>query len=53
MFSKKPVPIPVTLGDCLLLSQMGYEVEINDGRFVNVSKRKWGAIRKKKELQPC
>ena len=35
---KKPMPMPVNLNDCVLLWQMGYRVEINDGRVVNVIK---------------
>lgn len=40
MFSaknKRP-PIPVTLNDCVLLWQMGYRTEVNDGRIVTVAK---------------
>ena len=36
---KKPkMPMPVTLNDCLLLWQMGYRTEVNDGRIVTVAK---------------
>ena len=35
---KKQMPKPVNLNDCILLWQMGYRVEINDGRVVNVIK---------------
>ena len=28
---KRSMPLPVTVGDCLLVSQMGFEVEVNDG----------------------
>jgi len=35
--NKRP-PIPVTLNDCLLLWQMGYRTEVNDGRIVTVVK---------------
>lgn len=35
---RKPMPPPVTLNDCLLLWQMGYRTEVNDGRFVTVAK---------------
>jgi len=39
LFTKKtPMPLPVTLNDCLLLHQMGYRVEINDGRVTAVVK---------------
>ena len=33
-------PMPVTINDCLLLWQMGYRVEINDGRVVEIRKEK-------------
>lgn len=35
---KKKMPLPVTINDCLLLWQMGYRVEINDGRVTAVVK---------------
>ena len=35
---KKPMPMPVNLNDCVLLWQMGYRVEINDGRYITVAK---------------
>ncbi len=35
---KKRMPMPVTINDCLLLWQMGYRVEINDGRVTAVVK---------------
>ena len=38
LFTKTPMPLPVTLNDCLLLHQMGYRVEINDGRVTAVVK---------------
>ena len=38
---KKPrMPMPVTINDCVLLWQMGYRVEINDGRVTAVVKDK-------------
>jgi len=37
MFKKK-MPMPVTINDCVLLWQMGYRVEINDGRVTAVVK---------------
>ena len=37
MFKKK-MPMPVTLNDCYLLYQMGYAVQINDGRVTAVVK---------------
>ena len=37
MFKKK-MPMPVTINDCVLLWQMGYRVEINDGRYITVAK---------------
>lgn len=38
MFKKQKMPMPVNLNDCLLLWQMGYRVEINDGKVVAVVK---------------
>jgi len=36
---KKPrMPMPVTINDCVLLWQMGYRVEIHDGKIVAVVK---------------
>jgi len=35
---KLKMPMPVTINDCLLLWQMGYRVEINDGKVVAVVK---------------
>ena len=35
---RKQVPKPVNLNDCVLLHQMGYRVEINDGRVTAVIK---------------
>lgn len=37
---KLRMPMPVTINDCLLLWQMGYRVEINDGRVVEIRKEK-------------
>jgi len=37
---KRPMPIPETLNDCVLLHQMGYRVEINDGRVIAVAREK-------------
>ena len=34
---KLRMPMPVTINDCLLLWQMGYRVEINDGRYITVA----------------
>ena len=33
-----PMPMPVTINDCLLLYQMGYAVIIHDGKVVAVVK---------------
>lgn len=33
------IPIPVTISDCNLLYQMGYEVEISNGCVSQISKR--------------
>ncbi|HHV99984.1 MAG TPA: hypothetical protein GXX36_10530 [Clostridiaceae bacterium] len=41
---RKPMPMPITLNDCLLLWQMGYRVEVNDGKVMAVVKE-----RKKRE----
>jgi hypothetical protein len=36
---KKPrMPMPVNLNDCMLLMQMGYAVQINDGKVSAVVK---------------
>lgn len=35
---KKEIPTPVNLNDCVLLWQMGYRTEINDGRYITVAK---------------
>ena len=35
---KLKMPMPVTINDCVLLWQMGYRVEINDGRYITVAK---------------
>lgn len=35
---KKKMPLPVNLNDCVLLWQMGYRVEINDGKVKAVVK---------------
>jgi len=41
LFRRKPkMPMPVTINDCLLLWQMGYEVQVNDGLVIAVTKRK-------------
>ena len=46
MFSKnKRPPIPVTLNDCLLLWQMGYRTEVNDGRIVTVAKEQKNGLK--------
>ena len=33
-----PIPTPVNLNDCVLLWQMGYRVEVNDGKYIKVAK---------------
>ena len=35
---RRKMPMPETLNDCVLLHQMGYRVEINDGKVVAVAK---------------
>lgn len=37
---KRIMPQPVTVSDCLLLHQMGYEVEISGGTVLRVKKKK-------------
>jgi len=32
------MPKPVNLNDCVLLYQMGYRVEVNDGKYITISK---------------
>jgi len=39
---KKKMPMPVTVNDCLLLWQMGYTVQIHDGKVKNIKKMKKG-----------
>jgi len=36
---KTQVPIPKTVSDCILLHQMGYSVEVNDGDTITVKRR--------------
>ena len=36
---KREMPLPVTVDDCLLLNQMGYDVEVNDGQVKKVVKK--------------
>jgi len=36
--AERRLPMPVTINDCVLLWQMGYRVEINDGRVTAVVK---------------
>ena len=38
MLKLKKLRMPVTINDCLLLWQMGYRVEINDGKVKAVVK---------------
>jgi len=33
---KRLPPIPVNLDDCILMHQMGYEVEVNDGDTITI-----------------
>ncbi len=40
LFGRKPIPMPVTLSDCYLLHQMGYDIEVNDGRISKIIRRK-------------
>ena len=45
---KLKMPMPVTINDCVLLYQMGYRVEVNDGKYITIAKegRKRGKARK-------
>jgi hypothetical protein len=36
---KRLPPIPVNLGDCILMHQMGYTVEVNDGDTITIKRR--------------
>jgi hypothetical protein len=36
------MPAPINLNDCYLLYQMGYAVQINDGKVLAVTKEKRG-----------
>lgn len=49
LFEKKPMPLPETLSDCLLLQQMGYETIIEDGKAAGVKKIK-GHFSKRLEI---
>ena len=40
MLKTKRMPMPVNLNDCILLMQMGYSVEINDGKIKSIKKEK-------------
>jgi hypothetical protein len=45
---KRRMPMPVIINDCVLLWQMGYRVEINDGKVEKVIKeggRKNGRVK--------
>ena len=37
---KRKMPMPVNLNDCCLLWQMGYRVEVHDGRVTAVVKER-------------
>jgi len=37
---KKKMPMPVNLNDCCLLYQMGYAVQIHDGKVTSVVKER-------------
>lgn len=45
---KKKMPMPVNLNDCVLLWQMGYRTEVNDGHFIKVVQE---TKRKRKRLE--
>ena len=48
MFKKQKMPMPVNLNDCVLLWQMGYRTEVNDGHFIKVVQE---TKRKRKRLE--
>lgn len=40
-WKRKPkMPWPVTVNDCVLLWQMGYEVEVSNGHVISIRKKK-------------
>lgn len=47
MRKRKPMPMPQTLNDLVLLGQMGYEIPFGDG--VPISIRKRNALEKLKD----
>lgn len=53
MFRKRKdkMPMPVTVNDCLLLWQMGYEVEVNNGIVTAVKKEKAEQSQLKQNIQ--
>ncbi len=34
------MPLPVTVNDCLLVDQMGYEVHVNDGCVTGIKRKR-------------
>ena len=48
MKRRKQIPMPKTLNDCVLLYQMGYRVEVNDGKVMAVVKES----KKKNGIKP-
>lgn len=38
MLKKKVAHVPETLSDCLLLHQMGYTTEVNDGQIITIKR---------------
>lgn len=39
MRKRKEVPVPETLSDCVLLHQMGYDIEIDNGDTITIKRR--------------
>jgi hypothetical protein len=39
-WKRKKIPMPITINDCLLLWQMGYEVIFEDGKVAKIRKYK-------------
>lgn len=46
MLKMKEIPIPKTLSDCILLHQMGYDTEVNDGQIITIRKGRKQCLKK-------
>lgn len=46
MLKKRMPPIPETISDCLLLHQMGYVTEVNDGQIITIKRGDKRCLRK-------